>query len=149
MVKKEIVISNSEQETFFLGKAFAKSIQLGDNIGFYGDLGAGKTIFIKGICKHFEVDDEVTSPTFNFLNIYEGRNIIDKLDIYHIDLYRIKNRAEAFDIGFFEWLNLTNAIKLIEWADRIENLDSINFEIKIKYDLTEENKREIEIIRKD
>lgn len=148
MISKEVIISESEEETFISGKNFAKGINLGNNIALNGDLGVGKTIFIKGICTYFNVNQDVTSPTFNFLNIYQGENNQKYIEIFHIDLYRINNIAEAINIGFYEWLYEKNAIKLIEWADKLENLNSITFEINLKYDLDNENKRIIEIIKK-
>lgn len=145
MSSKATIISESEEETFKLGEIFAERINLGNNIALNGDLGVGKTIFIKGICAYFNVNEDITSPTFNFLNIYQGENNQKNVDIFHIDLYRINSSTEAMNIGFYEWLYEKNAIKLIEWADKLENLSSISFEINLKYDLDKENRRIIEI----
>jgi tRNA threonylcarbamoyladenosine biosynthesis protein TsaE len=144
-MKIENFISSSEDETFSLGKKFAASLINGDNIGLIGDLGAGKTIFIKGICSFFDVKELVTSPTFNFINIYEGLLNNEIINIYHIDLYRIKNKEEAKEIGFYEYLFDDSSIKLIEWIDKLEFNNNINYRINISNELENENQRKIEI----
>ncbi|MDD4149682.1 MAG: tRNA (adenosine(37)-N6)-threonylcarbamoyltransferase complex ATPase subunit type 1 TsaE [Bacteroidales bacterium] len=85
---------------------------------FYGEMGVGKTTFIKAICKELGVDVEVTSPTFAIVNEY---NTKDDVIIYHFDLYRIENLAELLDIGFEEYIN-TDAIIFIEWPEIAANI---------------------------
>ncbi|OHX67618.1 tRNA (adenosine(37)-N6)-threonylcarbamoyltransferase complex ATPase subunit type 1 TsaE [Flammeovirga pacifica] len=85
---------------------------------FHGEMGAGKTTFIKAICEVLGVMDHVNSPTFALVNEY----MTDKADtVYHFDMYRIKDPSEAFDIGFEEYLYSDN-LCLIEWPSKVERL---------------------------
>jgi len=106
-------ISNSEKDTINLGKALGKLLKPGDLILLYGDLGCGKTTFVKGLAESLEVSPNfyITSPSFSLINIYEG-----KYTIYHVDLYRLET-AEVEDLGIWEFLN--SGIVVIEWADRL------------------------------
>lgn len=92
---------------------------------FNGEMGAGKTTFIKEICKCLGVTDEVTSPTFAIINEYPCRKYNF---IYHFDFYRIEKTAEIFDIGFEEYLE-TDSLLFIEWPDKAEEL--IRFDSKV------------------
>ncbi len=87
-------------------------------LAFYGDMGSGKTTFIKELCKSLGVQELVTSPTFTILNEYaspEGK------PVYHFDFYRIKSESEAFDLGYENYLYSGN-YTFIEWPERISNL---------------------------
>lgn len=138
--------TNSEEETFELGKEFSKRLTAGDVVLFYGDLGSGKTEFIKGICKQLQVDDIVTSPTFTIMNRYDGNVDGEELPVYHIDLYRIEDKKELNEIGFEECVFESNSIKLIEWAERADNIvPRSSYQIQIDPDEEDENKREITI----
>ena len=105
-------ITNSEEETIKLGKEFASKVNAGDILYFYGDLGSGKTEFIKGICEYFKVVDIVTSPTFTIMNKYVGEKKGNEIAIFHIDLYRIEKEKELDEIGFEDCLFENNSIKL-------------------------------------
>ncbi|MFP4368521.1 MAG: tRNA (adenosine(37)-N6)-threonylcarbamoyltransferase complex ATPase subunit type 1 TsaE [Candidatus Kapaibacterium sp.] len=137
----------SEEETIELGRDFAKKLKPGDVVVFFGDLGSGKTEFIKGICDYFEVEEIVTSPTFTIMNQYSG-NIGDKeITIFHIDLYRIKSNEELEEIGFRECIYAKNAIKLVEWAEKAESkLPDNKYVVTIKLDNENENLRKFDII---
>ena len=89
---------------------------------FYGEMGAGKTTFIKELCKNLGVIDQVSSPTFSIINEYSRA---DGGSVYHADFYRIKNEEEAYNAGFDEYLHSGNYC-FIEWAEKIENLLSQN-----------------------
>lgn len=98
---------------------------------FYGELGAGKTTLIKTICKTLNAKDSGSSPTYGLVNEYETNsgNII-----YHFDLYRINNEAEAFDFGFEEYIHSGNYC-FIEWPEKVAQLlprDHINVVIEVK-----------------
>jgi tRNA threonylcarbamoyladenosine biosynthesis protein TsaE len=84
---------------------------------FEGEMGAGKTTFIKALCKELGVKETVSSPTFSIVNEYEAVGRI----IYHFDFYRIKNLQEAYDIGYEEYFYSGNTC-LIEWPERIAEL---------------------------
>ena len=109
------MISTSEDETFRAGKELAASMQLPSHILLYGDLGAGKTAFARGLAAGFGLDDpdEVSSPTFTLINQYHGN-----VRIYHIDLYRIEpGRLEG--LGLDEIFDDQNAAVIVEWAERL------------------------------
>jgi len=131
--------SNHETETFDLGKDFSKSLQGGNVVALIGELGSGKTIFVKGICSGFSVTEIPLSPTFSLINEYHG-----KLILYHFDFYRIKSLQELYDIGYEDYF-YGNDICLIEWANLVEEvLPKKYFEIKIDNADTE-NERDITI----
>jgi len=119
----EILISKSENETIKVGFEFAKKLKPGSMVGLYGDLGSGKTQFVKGVCKSFNVKEVVNSPTFTVVNEYHGTNAdsTSAIDIFHIDLYRMKNMEEIFGIGFDEYLE-SGGICLVEWAEKLDGI---------------------------
>lgn len=104
---------------------------------FFGDMGVGKTTFIKALCQALEVKDVVTSPTFSIVNEYDS----PKGAIFHFDFYRIKNESEVFDIGFEEYLYSDNYC-FIEWPEKIINLWPERY-VHISLSLSEENGRKI------
>lgn len=145
-MKTAIYHTNDEDETFKLGKELAKELVQGDIVAFYGDLGAGKTEFIKGICEALKTEQLVTSPTFNIMNKYDYQSHGSKNSIYHIDLYRIKDKEELSDIGFNECIFSNDSIKLIEWAENSEgNLPKSRINVSIKNDPENQDKRIIKI----
>lgn len=138
--------TNNEDETIELGRKFAKELSLGDIVYLYGDLGSGKTEFIKGICDFFKVDDLVTSPTFTIMNKYIGELKHQEIPIFHIDLYRIEKNHELNEIGFDECLFEESSIKLIEWAEKAEtHLKKPTYIVRIIPDEDSENIRQIYI----
>lgn len=138
--------SNSENETYEIGKAFAKTLSLGSTVCFYGDLGAGKTEFIKGICDELDVKQVVTSPTFNLMNKYDFSAHGFSGVIYHVDLYRIEKEDELFEIGFNECIHSDDVIKLVEWSEKAEGfLPDNRINITILSDNKLSNKRFIKI----
>lgn len=103
-----------------LDEAAQKVLEFAQNERFFifeGDMGAGKTTFIKALAKALGVTDVVSSPTFSIVNEYEGKDGI----IYHFDFYRLKNLQEAYDIGYEEYFYSEN-ICLIEWPEKVEEL---------------------------
>lgn len=139
-------ISNSEEETVLLGSEFAKKLQAGDMVSFYGDLGSGKTEFIRGICKQLKVNELVSSPTFTVINQYEGHLKNADVPIYHIDLYRIKSDEELENIGFDECIHTSDGIKLVEWAEKANgDTPSGCYKVTIRNDDDIDNRRSIDI----
>ena len=120
------IISKSEKETLEIAKKVGFYIKdnFGIKIGFTGDLGAGKTCFIKGVMSVILKNINVTSPTYSIMDEYEYK----KRKIYHVDLYRINSIDELFGTGFLEVFNDINNTFLIEWSDRLKNL---NLDVKI------------------
>ncbi len=111
------IVTRSETETVSLGAEMARSLKPGAVVAFYGDLGAGKTRFIKGICRGLGVQEHVASPTFTIVHEYR----VGALGICHFDFYRVKSTAEIMDIGFDEYVN-SDRICLIEWAEKAREL---------------------------
>ena len=98
---------------------------------FYGRMGAGKTTFIKQLCSLLQVSDEVTSPTFAIINVY---NCLDGEEIYHFDFYRIKDVKEVMDIGYEEYF-FSGKYCFIEWPEKIEDIlpeDTLRIEIIVE-----------------
>lgn len=115
-------------------------------MAFFGEIGAGKTTFIQAFCRHFKVEEYVTSPTFSLVNIYSYTDA-DKggqSSIYHLDLYRLKNLQEALDIGIEEYL-YDDQYCLIEWPETIEPILPEDI-IRIKIEIMEDSKRKILIL---
>ena len=132
-------IAENLQDTIDFAQEFAKSLRQGDVVLLYGDLGAGKTTFVRQVCKALGVEDEVTSPTFTLLNEYYGT-----MPIYHFDMYRLGGKDEALEMGFDEYFDVDSldGIVVVEWPEQVEGLITcphINVEIK-KID---DNSREI------
>ncbi|MEO8439917.1 MAG: tRNA (adenosine(37)-N6)-threonylcarbamoyltransferase complex ATPase subunit type 1 TsaE [Spartobacteria bacterium] len=106
-------ITNSVTETIAAAREWARILEPNDVIALVGDLGAGKTHFVKGLLQGLESRDEATSPTFTLVHEYrEGR-----LPVFHFDFYRLKERSELDQIGFDEYLE-EGGVTVIEWADR-------------------------------
>lgn len=147
-MKKETYISHSERDTLELGADFASKLKPGDIISLYGELGSGKTEFIKGICEYFEISDIVTSPTFTIMNHYYGTLNNEEIVLNHFDLYRMKSLEELEGIGFSEIIFNADTIKLVEWADKADGiLDKYsNYIIRITPSEEDENMRSFEII---
>jgi len=102
---------------------------------FDGEMGAGKTTFIKTFCKVLGVNDSVSSPTYSIVNEYVGK----KNAVYHFDFYRIKNIQEAYDLGYEEYF-YGGGICLIEWPEKVEELLP-NHYIKVEISILSENSR--------
>lgn len=107
-------ISQSEAETKEIAAGIASTLKVGDVVLLDGDLGAGKTHFVKGVAAYFNYTGTVTSPTFNIANFYE----MDEVTLLHIDLYRIESIEEFDDLGLFEYF--ANSITFIEWSVKIK-----------------------------
>lgn len=107
------VTSKSRRKTMSLGRNLASWVQSGDIIGLVGELGAGKTCFVRGFCTGIEVGVEawVRSPTFTLINEYQGR-----LPVYHIDLYRVGKQEELEALNLREYL-YDDGVSLIEWFE--------------------------------
>ena len=127
-------ISSSEKVTALIAEKYAKTLSLGDVVLLCGDLGAGKTAFTKGIAKGLGISEEVTSPTYAYLNVYG-----DKL--YHYDCYRLSCSEDAEALGLTDYFGEDN-ICVIEWAENI--IDAIpKTAKKVTINKIDENKREI------
>ena len=109
-------ISKSEQDTINFAKNYAKNLKAGDIIVLSGELGSGKTKFVQGVLENFNLQDEISSPTFTIVNEYNS----DAVNIYHFDVYRLEDSDEFFAIGGEEYFS--KGICLIEWGELIEDI---------------------------
>jgi tRNA threonylcarbamoyladenosine biosynthesis protein TsaE len=109
--------STSPEATRQLGARLACRLGPGDVVTFRGDLGAGKTCMIQGLCAALEVEDYVTSPTFILINEYRGKLGGRPIDVYHLDLYRVRSAAALEDLGVEEYL-YGQGICLVEWPEQ-------------------------------
>ena len=109
-----IYLSNSPNETFAFAKEYAKSLRAGDVVLLDGEMGAGKTLFAKGVAQGLGIDEEVTSPTYAYMNDYDGR-------LFHYDCYRIESVEQAEALGLADYFDL-GGICLIEWSQNIAPL---------------------------
>ena len=129
--------TGNAEETEALGEALGRLLKPGDLVLLYGDLGAGKTTFVKGLARGLGVPEEtyVVSPSFALINEYEGR-----VPLYHVDLYRL-SPEEVEDLGL--WELLPRGIMVVEWAERLEGAPPPRFRIYFTY--TAETEREIRL----
>lgn len=123
-----VIESFSENDTFSLAEQLARKSQKGDVYALTGDLGTGKTAFAKGFAKGLGISEPVISPTFTFLQVYEG----GRLPLYHFDVYRIGDISEMDEIGYEDCF-YGEGVSLVEWADMIspilpENTVFVNME---------------------
>ncbi|MPM15971.1 tRNA threonylcarbamoyladenosine biosynthesis protein TsaE [bioreactor metagenome] len=104
--------SESELETERLAEALAKTLTPGAVVAFTGDLGAGKTAFVRGMARGLGIAQRVTSPTFTIVNEYEG----GRLPLFHFDLYRLSGEDELFEIGWEDYLR-RGGVCAVEWSE--------------------------------
>jgi tRNA threonylcarbamoyladenosine biosynthesis protein TsaE len=135
MIKE--IITEGPQETFSIGKKVAAFLMGGETILLTGDLGAGKTMFVKGVASGLGVDPltPVVSPTFTLINLYKAR-----IDIVHADLYRLDPEG-IFGLGIEEYMDNSHIV-MVEWADISEGYFKGNL-LRIKIEYLEESRRKI------
>lgn len=123
-------ISNSPAETEAIGRQLAEEIGVGSVLALKGDLGSGKTVFVKGLAAGLGSRADVTSPTFTIVHEYRG----GRMPIYHFDFFRLENREPVARLGLDDYF-FGDGVSVIEWADRFPELNPqqarwILFEIK-------------------
>jgi tRNA threonylcarbamoyladenosine biosynthesis protein TsaE len=122
----DTVQTNSEQETFALGRTLAGSLVPGTFVLLYGELGAGKTAFVRGLAAGLGADpEEVSSPTFVIMQHYKGR-----VPLTHVDLYRLDSAAEVDDLGLEELAD--GAVLAIEWAGKLPRIPDRTLSVTIE-----------------
>ena len=109
-----IVLSDSAQETLALGEKYARTLKKGDVVLLEGEMGAGKTVFCKGIAKGLGIADEILSPTYAYMNDYDGK-------LYHFDCYRLKCGAQAEALGLCDYF-YADGVCVVEWAQNISDV---------------------------
>ena len=138
---REEFISNCEKDTISFAKSLSKSLTPGSVISLFGDLGVGKTHFVKGIAEGLEYKGDVTSPTFNIVNEYLG----GKLNIYHFDMYRITGWDDLYSTGYFEYIE-NGGVVITEWSENIEGALPADT-IKVTITRIDDTKRKIVVER--
>ena len=109
-------VSNSPAETEDLGATLAERLKPGTVVAFSGDLGAGKTAFVRGMARGLNIPERVTSPTFTIVNEYEG----GRLPLFHFDMYRLGSSDELFDIGWEDYL-VRGGVCAVEWSENVSD----------------------------
>ena len=132
-IRSDKIILSSEKKTEELASQLLKKLKPGNIVFLYGEMGVGKTTFVRYLINKFQENDnlkitEITSPTFNLLNEYQ----LHKIKINHYDLFRIKSNREIKDLGLFE--NNNNSITLIEWPEIIEKKPKNLIELFFEYE---------------
>jgi tRNA threonylcarbamoyladenosine biosynthesis protein TsaE len=141
--KTKEYICNSPEDTFALGEKFGESLSGGEVILLSGGLGAGKTLFTKGILYALDFDiDEVTSPSFTLVNLYKAKFVV-----YHIDFWRLEENSDvAFTVGLDEILEDETAIVVIEWSERLKKIAFSNKIIRVEIIGDGDDARKIKVI---
>jgi len=135
------MISLSDDQTEIFGNTFAQTLKKGAVIALYGELGAGKTTFVKGVVEALTSFEkrQVQSPTYSYLNIYEA-----SMPIFHFDLYRLKKADGFIQMGFLDYFEEKEGICLIEWPQRIEPLLPKDT-LQVHFSHLEKGKRKIDV----
>ena len=134
------VETSSPMQTMQVGEKLAKTVKRGVVFTLKGDLGAGKTHFVKGFVKGLGCNALVTSPTFTLLNVYEGGDFT----VYHFDMYRLSSLEEAVELGFGEYFNLNSldGVVFVEWPENVDGLIKCPH-IEIEIQKIDDNRRKI------
>lgn len=109
-----VFVSESEKATLAFAEEYAKTLKAGDVVLLKGDMGAGKTVFAKGVARGLGILEEVTSPTYAYVNAYGNK-------LFHFDCYRVESEAFAEALGFSEYFDM-GGICLVEWSENIKGL---------------------------
>ena len=133
-----VFISNNEAETEALGARLAEKLPGGSVVAMYGDLGAGKTAFVRGMARGMNLSCRVSSPTFTIVNEYLGER-----ELIHFDMYRIGGADELFDIGWEDYLS-RGAVCAVEWSENVEDA-FFGDEIVVRIEKLGDTKRKITV----
>ena len=131
-------ITHNERETEELGHRLAASLPGGTVVAMYGDLGAGKTAFVRGMARGMGLDCRVSSPTFTIVNEYLGQR-----ELIHFDMYRLSGADELFDIGWEDYLS-RGAVCAVEWSENVQDA-FFGDEIVVRIDKLGDTERKITI----
>lgn len=130
--------SENEEETVMLACRLAELLRPGDIVAMYGELGSGKTAFVRGLAKGMGLDQRVFSPTFTIVNEYEG-----KVPLFHFDMYRLGSSEELFEIGWEDYI-ARGGVCAVEWSENVS--DAFPPEtIEVRFTKTGDHSRELEI----
>ncbi len=143
-------IFKNEKETLAFAKKFAQKLYGGEILALIGELGAGKTVFTRGLARGLGIKEWVQSPTFLLMKVYNVRPSISSGNkikhLCHVDAYRLSEAHELMDIGLLDWLGRADTVTVIEWADRVQEILRGRKVIKIKMELGKgEEERMVEV----
>ena len=136
-------LSKSADETREYARRFATGLRPGDVVCLTGNLGAGKTEFMRGITEAFGCEEQLSSPTFSLMNIYEGSLRGRPFELHHFDLYRIESEKELDSAGFDDYLS-GPFLSVVEWGERFTSLER-RYTRRVKLDIAGESQRKIVI----
>ena len=134
------ITTHSADETQALGQKLASRLAPGDVIAYFGDLGAGKTAFTRGLAQGLGITDPVTSPTYTIVNEYLSGSI----PLFHFDMYRLSSSDELFDIGWEDYLS-RGGVCAVEWSENVEDALQDAIRVTIEKDADEPDTRHITI----
>lgn len=132
------ITTHSADETQALGQKLASRLAPGDVIAYFGDLGAGKTAFTRGLAQGLGITDPVTSPTYTIVNEY----LSGRLPLFHFDMYRLSSDEELFDIGWEDYLQ-RGGVCAVEWSENVD--DALESPICVRIERTGDDSRKITI----
>ena len=136
------ITTHSADETQALGQKLASRLAPGDVIAFFGDLGAGKTAFTRGLAQGLGITDPVTSPTYTIVNEY----LSGRIPLFHFDMYRLSSSDELFDIGWEDYLS-RGGVCAVEWSENVEDAFEGD-ELIVRITKLSDDERKIEIEEK-
>lgn len=129
--------STSPEDTVLAGESLGKLLAPGDTVALFGELGAGKTVFVKGLARALDISErEITSASFTIISEHEGTH-----PLYHVDLYRLDIEADIEATGLYEYMG-SDGITVIEWAEKLSDTDGF---IKVDITIVSDVERDIEI----
>ena len=134
------ITTHSADETQALGQKLASRLAPGDVIAYFGDLGAGKTAFTRGLAQGLGITDPVTSPTYTIVNEY----LSGRIPLVHFDMYRLSSSDELFDIGWEDYLS-RGGVCAVEWSENVEDALQDAIRVTIEKDADEPDTRHITI----
>jgi tRNA threonylcarbamoyladenosine biosynthesis protein TsaE len=135
----QIFETHSEAETERVGAEFASKLPGGTVVAFYGELGSGKTAFVRGMARGMGLSCRVSSPTFTIVNEYEGDRAL-----FHFDMYRLSDSDELFDLGWEDYL-ARNGVCAVEWSENVADALENPITVTIERDPCDDNRRRITI----
>ncbi|RJP73646.1 MAG: tRNA (adenosine(37)-N6)-threonylcarbamoyltransferase complex ATPase subunit type 1 TsaE [Candidatus Zixiibacteriota bacterium] len=139
------LLTRGPDDTFHLGEQFAALLRAGDTVGLSGELGTGKTVFVRGLCAGMGCRGTVTSPTFTIVHHYRAR-----MPVYHFDCFRLRDPREIATTGFDEYVGTGSGLVIVEWADMIASYyDDWTFRVEFAFDPGGEDLRRLRFTGRD
>jgi len=140
-MKNKMIITRNSNETEKLGEKMGENLKGGEILALVGDLGGGKTTFVRGLAKGLGCKEIPKSPSFVLMNIY---NCPNRLKLVHLDLYRLESDGEIESVGVEDYLGKKDCVSVIEWAEKGKEIIPKNA-VWIRFEYVNKNKRKIEI----